>query len=258
MDRKNDCMSLYLRDIRKNKILTQCQEIELAKKIKQGDKLAEKKLVESNLKFVISTARKYQHLGLPLEDLISEGNLGLIKAAKRFDESKGYKFISYAVWWIKQSILLSINENCSTIRIPMNVRNDMVKQTKDAENFNEPIDDNDLIYMKIPRITSLNKLINENGNELSVILVDEIPYPDQQIIDVELTLKNALDSTMSCLNDREKKIVINYFGLGDTGSKTLEDIGYDLSLTKERVRQIKDKAIQKLRHNSEPLFNFFE
>jgi len=264
MERQIDCMSLYLRDVRKSRVLTPEEEIELAKRIQAGDKEAEKTLIEANLKFVVSTARKYQHLGMPIEDLISEGNYGLIKAAQRFDYSRGYKFISYAVWWIKQAILLSINENSSTIRIPINVRNEIAKQKKEEPEFRcedeqtQYIFDNEVIENKIPKLTSMNQHINEDGDELSAFIVDELPFPDEKMQNFEMDLNDALVNTMSCLDSREKQIIIEYYGLGELGAKTLEMIGEDMEITKERVRQIKDKAIQKLRNNSHALFQFFD
>lgn len=258
MNREIDCMSLYLKDVRKSVVLSPEQEIELAKRVKAGDKEAENLLIEANLKFVVSTARKYQNLGIPIEDLIAEGNYGLIKAAQRFDHTRGYKFISYAVWWIKQSILLAINEHCSAIRIPINIRNEIAKQKKSDPSLTNDNDRVNSLERDIPRLTSLNKHINDDGDELSIVLVDDIAMQDEQMEKFELTLTDALEETMSCLELREKLIIIEYFGLGETGAKTLDAIGEDTALTKERVRQIKDKAIQKLRNNSHILFTFFE
>jgi len=249
-------LSKYLKDVRKSVIITQDKELELAKRIVNGDQKAIEELTKANLRFVISVAKDYQNQGLSLSDLISEGNYGLIIAAKRFDHTKGFRFISYAVWWIKQSIMQSLNENSRMVRLPANVINQMGKDRKEREK--NVSDDtwvssyNDSPY---PGTISLNQNINENGDELlDVIPNPNADMPDNVVSDDE-SLKYHLNTLLSVLTEREKDIVECYFGLGGT-KMTLESIGEEYGLTKERVRQIKEKAIKKLRHNSSSIQDF--
>lgn len=257
-------LSKYFKDVRKSIVLTSDQEVELAKQIQEGNEEAIQKLVTANLKFVVSIAKEYQNQGLSLADLISEGNYGLVKAATRFDHSRGFRFISYAVWWIKQSIILSLNENARTVRLPANVINKIYYLKKEIEKFEfqnerEPIygeifDENNepvelLLY---PKCSSLNDVVNEDGDEIIDLISAE---KDEEVI-VDDRIKKQLNETLSILDTREKDIIESYYGVNrDSEPMTLEAIGEKYGLTKERIRQIKEKAIRKLRFASGDLFN---
>jgi RNA polymerase primary sigma factor len=261
----DDSIAKYFKDVRKSVILTPNEEIELAKKIRGGDEIAMHKLVNANLKFVVSIAKEYQGQGLPLSDLINEGNYGLIKAASKFDHTKGFRFISYAVWWVKQSIIQSLNDNARIVRLPANVISKISYLNKEiskfeSENEREPvfgeIFDKDKEVMSIerfPRCASLNDIINEDGDELIELIPSEVE--DENKIIVDERLKTKLNNTLSILDERERRIIELYFGINsDCEAMTLEAIGEKYSLTKERIRQIKEKAIRKLRHNAYDLF----
>jgi RNA polymerase primary sigma factor len=265
----DDSISVYFKDVRKSVILTPKEEVILAKKIKEGDKKAIEKLVNANLKFVISVAKEYQGQGLSLADLISEGNYGLIKAANKFDHTKGFRFISYAVWWIKQSILQSLNDNARMVRLPTNVINKISKLKKEIEKFElanerEPVygdivKDNDekVELLSFQRCTSLNEPINEEGDELIELIQNNDNHDEQMLIDERV--KNEIHKVLLVLDDRERNIVECYFGINiDSEPMTLESIGEKYSLTKERIRQIKRKALMKLRANSYDLFNLIK
>ena len=261
----DDSIAKYFKDVRKSVILTPNEEIELAKRIKDGDEAAMHKLVNANLKFVVSIAKEYQGQGLPLSDLINEGNYGLIKAASKFDHTKGFRFISYAVWWVKQSIIQSLNDNARIVRLPANVISKISYLNKEiskfeSENEREPvfgeIFDKDKEVMSIeryPRCASLNDVINDDGDELIELIPSELEDENKIIIDERL--KTQLNNTLSVLDERERRIIELYFGMNsDCEAMTLEAIGEKYSLTKERIRQIKEKAIRKLRHNAYDLF----
>ena len=261
----DDSIAKYFKDVRKSVILTPNEEIELAKKIRGGDEIAMHKLVNANLKFVVSIAKEYQGQGLPLSDLINEGNYGLIKAASKFDHTKGFRFISYAVWWVKQSIIQSLNDNARIVRLPANVISKISYLNKEiskfeSENEREPvfgeIFDKDKEVMSIeryPRCASLNDIINEDGDELIELIPSEVE--DENKIIVDERLKTKLNNTLSILDERERRIIELYFGINsDCEALTLEAIGEKYSLTKEIIRQIKEKAIRKLRHNAYDLF----
>ena len=254
-----ESLSKYFQEIRKTETIDINKEIELAKRIKEGDQKAIEELVSANLRFVISVAKDYQNSGLPLTDLISEGNYGLITAAKRFDHTKGYKFISYAVWWIRQSILQSLNENGRMVRLPANVINKITKNKKELEkmgaNFQENNYDTNSLENNYPYVLSLSSHLNEDGDELIETIEDtSVKSPDHDLIK-EGDMKYEIAQSLSFLSERERNIIECYFGLG--GEKmTLEMIGEEFNLTKERVRQIKEKAIRKLRYNSDRLYEF--
>lgn len=259
----NDNLSKYFKDVRKTILLTPEEEVLLAVRIKQGDEISKEKLINANLKFVVSIAKEYQNQGLPLSDLISEGNYGLVKAATRFDHTRGFRFISYAVWWIKQSIIQSLNENARLVRLPANVINRLSFLKKEIEKFefqnerepvygdildenNEPID----LFLH-PRCVSLNEPINEDGDEM--IDVIKINTNSEEIV-INDKIRQKLNDTLSVLEDRERHIIECYYGINiETEPMTLEAIGEKYSLTKERIRQIKEKAIRKLRHNADEL-----
>ena len=248
----------YLKDIRKIKVMTPDREKELAVKMKSDEisdrerKKIEHELLEGNLRFVITVAKQYQNQGLDLSDLIAEGNLGLMKAIKNFDWNKDLRFISYAVWWVKQSIIQSLNDNSRTIRLPVNVVQDLQKAKKEFEQSGKMLEEK---FLSLPSIVNLNANINEDGDTL----IDLIPNPDALAPDAGFhtkdVLKNKLMSLLNVLDDREKSIIGDYFGLTGT-PRTLEDIGSDFNLTKERVRQIKEKALRRLRNDSAELFDY--
>jgi len=264
----DDSISKYFKDVRKSELLTSEEEVNLAIRIKNGDDKAIEILVNSNLKFVISVAKEYQGQGLALPDLINEGNYGLIKAATRYDHTRGFRFISYAVWWIKQSIIQSLNDNSRTIRLPSNVISKVSSTRKEIERFKlenerEPIygdlfdDDGNLIdILSTPRCTSLNQTINDEGDELCLLLEDKDALKEENFYDVDERVKYEIDKVLSSLSDREREIVECYYGINkDFDSMTLEAIGDKYNLTKERIRQIKEKAIRKIRHNAHGLFD---
>lgn len=253
-----DEIQLYLKDIRKFKVMTPEREKELSE-IMCSDFCTErqkeqiyKELLEGNLRFVITVAKQYQNQGVDLSDLIAEGNHGLMKAIKNFDWTKKLRFISYAVWWIKQSILQSLNENSRTIRLPVNVVQDMQKEKKEIEKSNKELSDK---YATLPKIIDLDMYINEDGDTLiDVIKNDNADSPDE-VFSTKDILKDKMLNILKVLDEREKTIVEDYYGLSGT-PRTLEDIGSDFNLTKERVRQIKEKALRKLRNESSELFDY--
>lgn len=264
----DDSVSKYFKDVRKSKILTQDEELVLAKRIRKGDKKAISELVNANLKFVVSIAKDYQGKGLPLSDLISEGNYGLIKAANKFDHKKGFRFISYAVWWVKQSIMQSLNDNARMVRLPSNVINNLTKLNKEIAKFefaNERIpvtgeifdkDDEIIDVMFYPKCSSLNDIINEDGDELVELIPCENDIDVDDKIVTDQRLKDELLKTLNVLDEREREIIQSYFGVNtDLEPMTLEGIGEKYNLTKERIRQIKEKAIRKIRHNAHDLYS---
>jgi len=268
-DYGEDSIGKYFKEVRKSELLTNEQEVELANRIQDGDEAAVEELVNANLKFVISIAKEYQNQGLSLADLISEGNFGLVKAATRFDPTRGFRFISYAVWWIKQSIIQSLNDNSRMIRLPANVILKLAKIRKELEKFefenernassgeiiNEDSEDDDLTVIQTPSVGSLNAPINEEGGELSELIADT-GEDANEAYEIDKRLKEELNETLSVLDDRERDIIESYFGINrEHVGMTLDDIGEKYDLTKERIRQIKEKAIRKLRHNAHNLFD---
>jgi len=260
----DDSIAKYFKEVRKSVLLTPEEEVNLAKRIKEGDSKATEELVNANLKFVVSIAKEYQNQGLPLCDLISEGNYGLIKAASRFDHNRGFRFISYAVWWIKQSIIQGLNDNARVVRLPANVINKITKMNKEISRFEndnerEPVFGEILrgetqiaATLSFPKAISLNQLINEDGDEL----IELIPGETIDVDELEITekIKDELTKTLAILDNRERMIIESYFGIDtECESMTLEAIGEKYGLTKERIRQIKEKAIRKLRHNAQGL-----
>ena len=248
----------YLKDIRRIRVMTPDREKELAKKIlspdttEQEKKKIHKELLEGNLRFVITVSKQYQNQGLDLSDLIAEGNYGLMKAIENFDWTIGLRFISYAVWWVRQSILQSLNENARTIRLPVNVVQELHRAKKDLESTGAPLSDK---FATLPYTINLDNPLNEDGDTLLDILTN----PNAELADAGLstedTLKKKLIEMMDVLDNRERIIIEDYFGLSGN-NRTLEDIGTDFGLTKERVRQIKEKSLRKLRNESSTLFDY--
>jgi RNA polymerase primary sigma factor len=265
--RESQSIDRYLQEIGKVNLLTPDEEIELAKKIKSGDSKALERLTKANLRFVVSVAKQYQNQGLSLGDLINEGNLGLIKAGKRFDETRGFKFISYAVWWIRQSILQALAEQSRIVRLPLNRVGALNKIGKAYSNLEQEFE----------REPSANELANElemdvkeisdaltisgrhvsvdapftHGEEnslLDVIVNDEQPSPDNSLISE--SLRTEIERALATLSEREAEVLKLYYGFNDQHAMTLEEIGSKFNLTRERVRQIKEKAIRRLRHAS--------
>jgi RNA polymerase primary sigma factor len=266
-NRESASLDKYLQEIGREDLNTVEEEVELAQRIRNGDRIALEKLTRANLRFVVSVAKQYQNQGLSLPDLINEGNLGLIKAAEKFDETRGFKFISYAVWWIRQSILQALAEQSRIVRLPLNQVGSLNKINKafskfEQENERRPSPEELAEQLDIPveKITDTMKVSGrhisvdapfvegEDNSLLDVMINDDSPNADRALINESLSkeIERVLANTLS---DREKDIVKKFFGIGVT-EMTLEEIGDEFGLTRERVRQIKEKAIRKLRPNS--------
>lgn len=248
----------YLKDIRKIKVMTPERERELAEKMLSGNltlqekQEIQKELVEGNLRFVITVSKQYQNQGLDLPDLIAEGNYGLLKAIENFDWSKKLRFISYAVWWVRQSILQSLNENARTIRLPVNVVQEFQKAKKELDNSGVELPDK---FTNLPQVINLENPMNEDGDTLIDMIINPNAEAPDEGLSTEQTLKDKLLGMLDVLDEREKVIIQDYFGLSGS-TRTLEDIGNDFDLTKERVRQIKEKALRKLRNETGILFDY--
>lgn len=257
----------YLQEIGKVDLITADEEVELAQRIKAGDQRALEKLTKANLRFVVSVAKQYQNQGLTLPDLINEGNLGLIKAAQRFDETRGFKFISYAVWWIRQSILQALAEQSRIVRLPLNKIGSINKINKMyalLEQSNERAPSAEEIAKELDMtVNDVKESMKNSGRHLSmdaplvegedsnlydVLRSGESPNPDRELI--HESLRTEIERALETLTPREADVVRLYFGLGDQHPMTLEEIGETFDLTRERVRQIKEKAIRRLKHTS--------
>ncbi|ERK39511.1 sigma-70 family RNA polymerase sigma factor [Segatella baroniae] len=266
-NRESASLDKYLQEIGREELITVEEEIELAQRIRKGDRKALEKLTKANLRFVVSVAKQYQNQGLSLPDLINEGNVGLIKAAEKFDETRGFKFISYAVWWIRQSILQAIAEQSRIVRLPLNqvgsvnkinrILSKFEQENERRPNIEEIADSIDLSEEKI------EEALKVNGRHISVDapfaegeengLLDILPNTDAPSADTELvkeSLREEIGRALNHLNERERNVIEAFFGIG-MPEMTLEEIGDKYDLTRERVRQIKEKAIRRLRHNTQ-------
>lgn len=268
--RESQSLDRYLQEIGKVSLITPDEEVELAKRIQAGDQDALEKLTKANLRFVVSVAKQYQNQGLSLGDLINEGNLGLIKAAKRFDETRGFKFISYAVWWIRQSILQALAEQSRIVRLPLNrvgalnkIGKELSKLEQEYERIPSAAELAESLEMTVSEVSDTLKISGrhlsvdapfaqgEDNRLLDVLENEETPDPDNDLMGE--SLKVEIERALSKLTKREAEVIRLYFGIGREHSLTLEEIGERFDLTRERVRQIKEKALRKLRHHNRSL-----
>ena len=264
-NRSSASLDKYLQDISHEELLSTDEEVELAQQIRQGDRKALEKLCKANLRFVVSVAKQYQNQGLSLSDLINEGNVGLIKAAKKFDETRGFKFISYAVWWIRQSILQAIAEQSRIVRLPLNQVGSINKLAREMNKFEQEnerrpsIDEIadkvdipedkliDAIKANTKHVSVDAPLVNgEEGSMLDVLSNSDAPDTDKEL--VMESLRNEIERSLTLLKGREKDIVKAFYGIGEP-ELTLDEIGAKFNLSRERVRQIREKGIRRLRHN---------
>ena len=264
-NRESASLDKYLQEIGREDLITVEEEVELAQRIRKGDRIALEKLTRANLRFVVSVAKQYQNQGLSLPDLINEGNLGLIKAAEKFDETRGFKFISYAVWWIRQSILQALAEQSRIVRLPLNQVGSLNKISKAFSKFEQenerpsPEELADELEIPVDKISDTLKVSGrhisvdapfvegEDNSLLDVLVNDDSPMADRSLVNESLS--REIDRALSTLTEREKDIIQMFFGI-NTQEMTLEEIGDKFGLTRERVRQIKEKAIRRLRQNS--------
>lgn len=265
-NRESASLEKYLQEIGHQDLLTADEEVELAQQIRKGDRKALERLTKANLRFVVSVAKQYQNKGLSLPDLINEGNLGLIKAAERYDETRGFKFISYAVWWIRQSILQAIAEQSRIVRLPLNQVGSVNRIARELNKFEQENERKPSVEEMADRIDLPEEKIAEamkiNTNHVSMdapfadgednSLLDVLPNTDSpstdNVLDQE-SLRTEIGTVLDVLNDREQKVIKAFFGIG-MQEMTLEEIGDKYNLTRERVRQIKEKAIRRLRYNT--------
>lgn len=266
-NRNTASLDKYLQEIGKEDLITAEEEVELARRIKSGDNVALEKLTKANLRFVVSVAKQYQNQGLSLPDLINEGNVGLIKAAKRFDETRGFKFISYAVWWIRQSILQALAEQSRIVRLPLNQVGSLNKIKKTSskleQKYERPPSANEIAdEMEVPdhKIDSAMKIAtryvsmdaplvaDEDTNFLDLFVPKDAPATDEFLM--HESLGREIQRSLATLSEKERDVINMYYGIGMNHGLTLEEIGAKFNLTRERVRQIKEKAIRRLRHTS--------
>ena len=272
-NRESASLDKYLQEIGREELITVSEEVELAQKIKQGDHAALEKLTRANLRFVVSVAKQYQNQGLSLPDLINEGNLGLIRAAQKFDETRGFKFISYAVWWIRQSILQALAEQSRIVRLPLNQVGSLNKISKELSKFEQenerrpsPEELAERLGMPVDKVSDTLKV---SGRHISVdapfaegednSLLDILPNDDSPMADSSLnqeSLSKEVDRALKQLYDREREILKMFFGIGYP-EMTLEEIGEKFDLTRERVRQIKEKAIKRLKGQKSKLLKSY-
>ncbi len=274
-DRNSGTLDKYLSDIAKEALLTTDEEVELAQRIKAGDQAALDRLVRSNLRFVVSVAKQYQNQGLSLQDLINEGNLGLVKAAQRFDETRGFKFISYAVWWIRQSILQAVAEHSRIIRLPMNQVGALAKVKKAVSKLEQTLerhptvkeiaDEVNMPEDKVEQLLSLNSRAvstdapldaEDDANFLDVFVQDDQERTDG-VVERESTSR-AIRNSLDMLTEKERSIISMYFGLGTSREYSLEEIAMKLDISRERTRQIRDRALKKLKTEPDsPLYQIY-
>ena len=266
-NRESDSLDKYLQEIGHEELISVEEEVELAQRIKKGDRKALEKLTKANLRFVVSVAKQYQNQGLSLPDLINEGNVGLIKAAEKFDETRGFKFISYAVWWIRQSILQAIAEQNRIVRLPLNqvgsvnkinrILNKFEQEHERRPSIDEIADNVDIPHDKIEEAMKVNSrhvsvdapfADGEDNSLLDVLPNNDSPMADRKLV-LE-SLREEINRALQTLNERERNIIEAFFGINQQ-EMTLEEIGDKYGLTRERVRQIKEKAIRRLRHNTQ-------
>ena len=265
-NRESQSLDKYLHEIGKVDLITAEEEVILARKIREGDQAALERLTKTNLRFVVSVAKQYQNQGLTLGDLINEGNLGLIKAAKRFDETKGFKFISYAVWWIRQSILQAIAEQSRIVRLPLNQVGSLSKISKAfsklEQEFEREPSPEELAEILETTVDKISDTLSNSGRHVSMdapfvqgeentlldVLENHEPNTDSNLINESLS--EEIKRSLSTLTEREREIIVLFFWLSTNHPLSLEEIGEKFNLTRERVRQIKDKALQRLRHTS--------
>jgi len=266
-NRETASLDKYLQEIAKVDLITADEEVELAQRIKAGDEEALEKLVKANLRFVVSVAKQYQNQGLSLPDLINEGNMGLIKAARRFDETRGFKFISYAVWWIRQSILQALAEQSRIVRLPLNKIGSINKINKAiarleqklertpsleelAQELDMRVEDVKESLKNAGRHVSMDAPLveGEDSNLYDVMRASDVPNPDKELMQESLRIE--IERALSTLSPREADVIRLYYGLNGNHPLTLEEIGETFGLTRERVRQIKEKAIRRLKHSS--------
>lgn len=265
-NRENKSLDQYFQEIGKYELITSDEEVELAIKIRNGDKEAKDKLVRANLRFVVSVAKMYQNQGLSLGDLINEGNIGLVKAAQRFDETRGFKFISYAVWWVRQGIMSAIADQSRVVRLPLNRVGNLSRLSKVYRDLEQELE-------RKPTTEELAKILEISADEVAYILQiasrqvsvdapfnvgdenkstlmdvlynEELPMPDAELM--HDSLKSEVENILSILDEREAEVIRLSFGIGSNQKATLEEIGERFNLTRERIRQIKEKALRKLR-----------
>jgi RNA polymerase primary sigma factor len=265
-NRETQSLDKYLTEIGKVDLITAQEEVILAQKIRDGDQAALERLTKANLRFVVSVAKQYQNQGITLGDLINEGNLGLIKAAGRFDETKGFKFISYAVWWIRQSVISAIADQSRAVRLPLNQIGNLSKirkaQSRLEQEFEREPTPEELAEMLETTVEKISDSLNNSGRQVSVdapfqqgeegtlldVMHSNDPTTDSYLMHDSLAIE--LNRSLSKLAERDREVLILFYGLGNNNAHTLEEIGEKLILTRERIRQIKDKALQRIKHSS--------
>ena len=268
-NRETASLDKYLQEIGRVDLITADEEVELAKKIRDGDTLALERLTKANLRFVVSVSKQYQNQGLSLPDLINEGNLGLIKAAKRFDETRGFKFISYAVWWIRQSILQALAEQARIVRLPLNKIGSISKINRAfselEQKFERPPSTSELAEFLDCSLQEVKQALSSNGRHLSmdaplisndessssmyeILEGDDLPSPENKLINE--SLRKDIERSLNILSQRESDVLKLFYGLGGYKSHSLDEIGIQFELTRERVRQIREKAIRRLKNSS--------
>jgi RNA polymerase primary sigma factor len=265
-NRESESLEKYFQEIGKVELISAEQEVELTKRIKEGDQVALEKLTKANLRFVVSVAKQYQNSGLSLGDLINEGNVGLIKAAKRFDETRGFKFISYAVWWIRQSIMQALAEQSRIVRIPLNRVGSLNKVNRTfsqlEQKYQREASNQEVADVLDVSIEEVDKALNMGGRHVSMnapfvsgeenslldVLQNMEETPDSALM--AESLRGQIERALATLTEKERDVIVHYFGLSGTPAKSLEDIADQFHLTRERVRQIKEQALRRLRNTS--------